>query len=235
MEISSATREKLSWLLLESLLIVVSILLAFWIDAWWDDRQEEKRLEGWLATLEPAFAENLQTLEANIDLVARDIDLMNTFVVTSAEEISAISMEERAFLLWSFWRLSTANNRDNEIAALLGSGNIELVRDPLLRKNLGIWQGRQSQFAEVLHLLQGVSDEALPALTAHEKYALELVRTTPGEVVVHDDLLRELRADPEIVSIAARKAAASSVHLRYLQGTQRHTELLLGQIQSMER
>ncbi len=44
---NTTNRERLNFLLLEGVAIVVSILMAFWIDAWWEgqkDRHEEQEL-----------------------------------------------------------------------------------------------------------------------------------------------------------------------------------------------
>ena len=35
-------RESVRWLLLEGTVVVFSILIAFWIDAWWEDRSDRE-------------------------------------------------------------------------------------------------------------------------------------------------------------------------------------------------
>jgi len=44
----------------EAAAIVLSILVAFAIDAWWDRSQEERQLVATLETLEAEFAEHLR-------------------------------------------------------------------------------------------------------------------------------------------------------------------------------
>ena len=57
MAANHATREKINWLLLEGVLIVASILLAFWIDAWWDGRKDALEEQEILVGLEVEFAD----------------------------------------------------------------------------------------------------------------------------------------------------------------------------------
>ena len=52
----------------EAAAIVLSILVAFAIDAWWNRTQEERRLVATLETLEAGFAEHLRLVGENYEI-----------------------------------------------------------------------------------------------------------------------------------------------------------------------
>lgn len=45
------SRARMKWLLLEGVVVVMSILLAFWIDAAWDERQERQLEHAYLLAM----------------------------------------------------------------------------------------------------------------------------------------------------------------------------------------
>ena len=49
---NTTNRERLNFLLLEGVAIVVSILMAFWIDAWWEGRKDQHEEQELLVGLE---------------------------------------------------------------------------------------------------------------------------------------------------------------------------------------
>ena len=55
-------------LAIEASAIVGSILLAFAIDAWWDESQNRKHLQSVMVGLETAFSENVRLIDENIEL-----------------------------------------------------------------------------------------------------------------------------------------------------------------------
>lgn len=70
-------RESVRWLLLEGTAIVVSILLAFAIDAWWQDRQDVSKRQQLIAALrsdfEVTYERLVESIERNDGLVDRGL------------------------------------------------------------------------------------------------------------------------------------------------------------------
>ena len=54
--------------------IVASILLAFWIEAWWNEKQERQAELDYLIALQKDFSETRVSLENQIDRVSRLFD-----------------------------------------------------------------------------------------------------------------------------------------------------------------
>ena len=65
-------RARITRLVAEGLAIIVSILFAFSIDAWWDASQENRRVDGVLASLDAGLAESISQLEERIRGISRD-------------------------------------------------------------------------------------------------------------------------------------------------------------------
>jgi hypothetical protein len=70
----------------EAAAIVASILLAFAIDAWWDDYQQRKHLQTVLIDLEAAYSENVTLIDENIELLARYQNLLKGFIETKPND-----------------------------------------------------------------------------------------------------------------------------------------------------
>ncbi|NIP23582.1 MAG: hypothetical protein GWN81_06000, partial [Phycisphaerae bacterium] len=66
----------ISWprIFAEGVVIVVSILLALWIDTWWGERQERKLELDYLEALQKDFEETRENLEIHIEEVSILLD-----------------------------------------------------------------------------------------------------------------------------------------------------------------
>ena len=76
--------QKVPWprIVAEGTAIVTSILLAFWIQAWWDDRIEQEEFLSYLRALEQEFVDARQLFERNI--------AANTQIETATNEVLLI-------------------------------------------------------------------------------------------------------------------------------------------------
>ena len=128
MTISQANKEKLNWLILEGVVVVVSILLAFWIDASWDERQE-RRLEH---TYLVAMREDVrQTIEENERVRSLQSKLVEEARATLALILSDARLSDdirTSFLVISLPAESMDTYRD-----LVSSGNTTIISNPDVR------------------------------------------------------------------------------------------------------
>ena len=76
---------------LEVVVIVGSILLAFWIQAWWDGRQAAALEQELLTSLADGFEENRRQAEAVIGEARRQQTFIGRFIGMSAVEAERIS------------------------------------------------------------------------------------------------------------------------------------------------
>jgi len=90
-------RQNISWkrLSIEAAAIVASILLAFAIDAWWDESRQQKHLQSVLTGLEAAFSENVTLIDENIELVIRYQGILKGFIEMAPGNAAQIPPELR--------------------------------------------------------------------------------------------------------------------------------------------
>lgn len=126
--------------------IIVSILLAFGIDAWWDGRQRLSEEAELLAGLERELEGNLAGLEARLDSLDANQERLRRFVNASFPGGAPLPADSA----WS--AVVRPLYRDFGFALSLGhleaaraSGKLELIRDVELRAALaglkGYWDG----------------------------------------------------------------------------------------------
>lgn len=138
-----ADNQTLPWkrLTLEATAIVGSILLAFAIDAWWEERQDHREEQQILQGLHAEFEENhtvlqrhlarhlvgIQSLERVLDAIERGRDKDVASTIDAA--------------LTGMLTPSTTDLGSGVLDALLSSGRIEILTNRNLRAKLAAWAG----------------------------------------------------------------------------------------------
>jgi hypothetical protein len=153
-------------LLVESFTIVASILLAFAIDAWWDNRESQKSLNMELTSV-------LDELRENQALVELEIAVLGRITLARQSLLDAMQASEKdayvtvpASLAWLGTAPSpTLDASFGALDALVSSGRMAKIDDPVLRSGLA---GIKSEFEDAL-------DEELEARSAYKALALPLL------------------------------------------------------------
>jgi hypothetical protein len=139
----------------EGVAIVVSILLAFGIQAWWEGRQESQRETAYLLALRQEAQENRSVFEERLSLAEgrlEDIDRLFGSVISAPGTVPRDSLMARI-------RLAPGTTGQPQTAALtdlLSSGGLGLVEAPEVRRQIALYEGllqsaiqRQEQHAQV--------------------------------------------------------------------------------------
>ena len=123
----------------EASVIVVSILLAFAIDAWWDNRQELREELRILAALEEDFENTRGTIANTVALYHQARDSTYRLLDLMSDDLSVVPPAELFRLIrwslasWSFDpRLSTYSR-------IVNSGELRLIRSEDLRAELALF------------------------------------------------------------------------------------------------
>jgi DnaJ-domain-containing protein 1 len=124
------TVREIPWprILAEGTAIVVSILLAFSIQAWWDDRQDQNDERVILRSLQAEFDQ----VQSQIESVSRSvgatrdsaIQLLNAAV---GSEITLTDREIDRLLYDQTWYISQAYLANHELNTMMSSGDISLI------------------------------------------------------------------------------------------------------------
>jgi len=128
---------QISWgpVLLEGAVIVASILLAFSIDAWWDNRIDHQREREHLVSMRTEFQASLSGLDEVLSSIQGHAKNIETFI-----ELLKASGDEPVMVPGSLlgsaitWRTSDVST--STVSALLASGELILLRNVELRENL---------------------------------------------------------------------------------------------------
>jgi hypothetical protein len=123
----------------EGILIIVSILIAFAIDAWWEERQyraEERRI---LEALRVEFQENADQLPAYIQVRESDAEHARTIV----EEIQAVGNGAKVRVTPEQLEALTIHGSFDAVRGafdtMLHSGDLRFIENQELRMRLVLW------------------------------------------------------------------------------------------------
>lgn len=158
---------RLSWtrLLAETVAIVVSILIAFGLDAWWDESREAAEERRHLVAIAADFGAN-QALVVRYENMYREVDRGTRELIEMLEgrnpEVS-VSVPDSLLTAPAF--VATYDPSRSAYDALLNGGGLATIRNEELRRQLSAWAPEledaleNERFAATL-----VFDHLLPAL-----------------------------------------------------------------------
>jgi hypothetical protein len=136
-------KSTISWnrLVVEGAVIIVSILLAFGIDAWWEERKDRIEEQEVLLGLQGEFELTSKYLaEAMAIASLRISDLEDLLVVMDKPEQRVDTLASDQFMQ-AMLAPSTMDLGSGVLDALLSSGRIELLENNELRARLSAWNG----------------------------------------------------------------------------------------------
>ena len=128
---NSATRTWLSRLAIEGLVIVVSILMAFGIEAWWASAQDREREVAYLEQLESDLEGTLQN-NARFSALAEASEAATAKLFRSYYEASPPDPDS-VEAWWTELGSWVVQPRLGTVQALVATGDLELIRDDSLR------------------------------------------------------------------------------------------------------
>ena len=128
---SKISRQSWEWLLLEGIAIVFSILLAFWINAWWQEHTDRVRTDEYLSQFRSDSLENQGRLEEALLIEKSQQQAMQEILAAlrtskpmTIESARAWTRMQPGFIWYLDPRLL-----DGPIRALVATGDINLVGD----------------------------------------------------------------------------------------------------------
>jgi hypothetical protein len=175
----------------EGVTIVISIVLAFAIDAWWDERQERRD--------ELEILDRLQAeLSVNIERIDR-VGVFRTLKIEYAVDLFDLIGEAQAqgddtidVPIMMLMHLADSSTFEADIPVLEGlirSGRLEIVEDQNVLAAVAMWESGLRNYTEVaIRERQNTDNRFLPALYARGDVAQVLMRL---------DGSAALRAEPD--------------------------------------
>ena len=242
-------------LLVEAVVVVLSILAAFGIEAWWDGRQAATLEQELLSILEVGFEENRRQAEAVIGEARRQQAYIGRFIGMSAAEVEQISPDSVYMFLRSLWRPNYVTPipggpqygpglNNAALLATLEAGRLSLLSDPHLLNALAQWQGvaakLEKRSAEVIALEREVlaAVARIPELQSALAGLMEDGEFRSFGVQwprLAGSVARRAREDNELMSRAARKGFYSRVELQIFEELSTEAELVLELVRGNQR
>ena len=198
----------------ESTAIVASILLAFAIDAWWEDRLERELESQQLSRLRVELEANIELIDEfqaigrQIDTGLRIIELIEDAQIREAEFITVPAVS-----LFQLTRAATLEVEISVFDGLVRSGNLEVIRDQQVVSTLAAWERGIRDYVDLAAVARTTTEMLLlPALHRRADTALALTRANP---ILRDDEWEgqtdvSLSIDNEIKGLIAQKTAVLS-------------------------
>jgi hypothetical protein len=148
-------------MLTEGLVIVMSILIAFSIDAWWDSYQEQRREYEILVGLHADFHASRPGLESRLELARRMASGTGELLhLTRDRQIPGpVSVPDP--LVLAVLGGPTYEPAMSTLDSAIASGEIELLRDDKLRFELANWRRILSDTAEDEREVRRITNEQL--------------------------------------------------------------------------
>jgi len=204
-----STAQTIQWkrLSAEAIAIVVSILLAFAIDAWWDERSDSIRLAGAIQNIAAEVRDARKEIENAVGRNEYRIDGMKRFLSLEPDELQELPDDSLLSFSDVFYTPSPFDTSGYALQALLAGGNLEIITDEELRGALIAWAQFPNEierdYAEALQL----SIALFERFARHSVYAA--IRNDSGDLKMPDtirfrDALVSLRRDREAVEAMAQ-------------------------------
>lgn len=194
-------RHKIPWVrvTVEVTVIVASILLAFGIEAWWEERRDLRSERLQLIALAEDFSENLELFETRQSrvegVVRRQLELIEMLRASpSGTEVvipGAVANALRG--------VGTIDPVRGTLDAMIGSGRLDQLSDPALRHALTEWPRLVSDVrTDQLESLQYMMHELIPFLASQGDFSqLFDLDAQPIEV--------RMRSSPALLTMIAGK------------------------------
>ena len=210
-------KPQIPWLrvFVEGVVIVGSILLAFVIDAWWEDRQAMHLESDALSAVHVEVEENLRRLEQIKSINERYLDDVDRFLRATPDELRSLPLDAVRSWIGSLMRpagFDADRAAASVLAALPMSPSGESAEARRLVSRL------QSQLRRTERVEQGVVNvyaTVREQLTHYASRSASMGREDVPSMVaqVGPDVLAQLRMDDEFVSAVIEKAHVQSIYL----------------------
>jgi len=155
-ELSVAEQQEIPWkrVAVEATAIVVSILLAFAIDAWWDDRKERSANNEQLARVSAELRANAELVKQKLSTISTAIQATSVFISWMGPKPEPVPPEvffERWTTLYSIGTFMLSRNSADDF---LAAGQVGSARNANIRHAISNWYSDANHLESQFDLLR---------------------------------------------------------------------------------
>ena len=220
-------RQSFKWLALEGTAIIISILLAFWIDAWWGQRQERVNEQLILASVLEDFRTQRELVEGNrpyIEAIRDSTEKLLSATVEADHGLSSASIDVLLADIW--WNNNAAIWTAPALNSLVSSGDISRISNVQLRNQFVEWSNRFNIIRETVAREVDFYDSRLMVFMEHH-VSMPQILNTIDHVVGNPEINYDYRTK---FSIKARVDHSSLLSNQQFQGLLTRRSILLNDI-----
>jgi hypothetical protein len=226
----------LARILTEGAVIIVSILLAFAIDAGWDLRQEWAARDVALDDLRSELAESLPLIDSTRAQIEGDLRFMRGMLSDPDRLIAEVAHEAYGDIVEAVFRPSTSDDNSTAIESALSDPRVQDVQDDGIRSATAAWRQYRTEVeerggaivqAEAVTMELLARDPAIQALFAG--YGGSRVASEWASPI-DPATLRRMAETPEIRAAMARKAIQTQAQLQWIGELAMAAERLIAEI-----
>lgn len=216
-------------LFLEGFVILVSILAAFGLHAWWGQIQDREAEADHLQLLRSDFLETRRRLQATEDHERRVIEVARGLLKPEGEPPDGAVLDA---LLYDLWSLPTFEPVDGALQELLSSGGLRLIRDETLRRALAAWPSEVEGYRRREGWAQDVWNLFDAPYVMREQSLIQIFRGRLGDDLPNShprDHAQQLD-DPYFQNLVAHRWVAALDVLGSLERVRDQNELILARL-----
>jgi len=221
----------------EGAVIVISILLAFALDAAWDGRNERAARKAALVELRAELQESLTLLEVTLSRVDFDLEALRTMLANPEAVIQRTDPAAYGDVVEAVFRPNTADDNATGIEAVLADPRLRDLQDDRIRSATTAWQQHRSEVVERGTTIVQAETSTLELLAldpAVQRLFAGYDGAVPDEVEwknpIDAETLRRLAESPEVRAIMARKALQAQAQREQTQELYTATGVLIAEV-----
>jgi len=194
-------------LFVEAITIIASILLAFAIDAWWEERSDRIRLTAAIQNIAAEVGDAREEIEKAVQRNQGRIDGMRQFLLLSPDELLTLDEDAIQSIGEAFLTPSPFDTSGFALQGFLTGGSMELIANDALADALITWAQFPNEierdYAESIRLFMVLLDR----IAKHSVYTSIINvysdHEVPGAIPLRDALV-SFRRDTEAVEAVAQ-------------------------------
>jgi hypothetical protein len=206
------SRRNVAKLALEGVVVVASILIAFALDAWWDDRQIQQETAEDLAIVQFELAENIRLIQVTMEIMNQVVAANDTLIAKlMAQPDSDLVEIEDTTIFFGIFSNPTLDLSLGGTDSWIAAGRLGGVGSPILRQRLASMRGKVEDVVEEQHIAREIA--------VHEIYPL--IKDKIGDIGLVQQLFSagfhaRQRTSVQVVSGLGTIAIPNSNALRFL-------------------
>lgn len=184
--------------------MVASILLAFAIDAAWDDYRERNEEQALLAGVRAEFEESIRDVETQLERVGTARDRLRRYSDLARMSGGMVDADSAyAAVVEPLIRSYTSELSDGFLNATITSGKLAVINDMELRALLAQTTSLDENTSEMRKVLMDLSVAGATALGRHDDIATLMDAQTRRPL--DPSVFRDPSSDPEVLAIVRAK------------------------------